>query len=189
MGNQRVVIRAAAIAAFVLMLAACNSDPVDKSGASKPTHPTTLRMLVPTAGDLEAQFFADGVAKRSKGQLHVQIDSETYSDSYPQQEQQAAVALSQGKADLGFIAGREWAQAGDAGFAALQTPFLVTTLAAATAVTRAPVAKTLLTGLSSRHVVGLALSVQEPRQLLTTRPFFGSDLAGAHITASASAGE
>jgi TRAP-type C4-dicarboxylate transport system substrate-binding protein len=181
MGNRRVSIRLVAVAALVAMLAACNSDPVDKTGAPIPTHPATLRMLVPAAGDPEARFFADAVAKRSNGQLHVQIDSNTYSDSDPQQEERAAVALSHGQADLGFLAGREWAQAGDAGFAALQTPFLVTTLTAATRVTRAPVAQALLTGLSSRNVVGLALSVQEPRQLLTTRPFFGSDLAGAHI--------
>ena len=77
-----------------------------------------------------AQVIMDRDTGRSKGFGFVEMSSD--------QEAQAAIALSRGQADLGFLAGREWAQAGDTGFAALQTPFLVTTVSAATAVTSSP---------------------------------------------------
>ena len=171
------------VAAFVMILvvAGCNSASVAKTGASASPHTIRLTMLVPAAGDVDAAYFASQVRRRTHNRVHVTIDSQTYSDSDPRREQLVAPALAAGRADLGFVAGREWADDGDDGFAALQTPFLITTLQATSAVTQSDAAAGILHGLASKHVVGLALVPNEPRQLLTEQPIFGAELAHSRI--------
>ena len=72
------------------------------------------------------------------------------------------------------------ARADDAQGAVL-TPFTVTTVDTGIALARSPIAADLLQGLSAFGVVGLAVTPGEPRQLLTSAPLFGPDLAGTHL--------
>lgn len=163
------------------LLVACNADLVTKSGAPADPRVKTLTMLVPTAGQPEASSFVKAVAARSGGRLKVVIDNASYNDASPQREQLVVGGIRNGQAELGFIAGRNFTQAGDQGFAALQTPFLITTVEAAARATKSAAAADILEGLKGAGVVGLALVADEPRQLLTTRPIFDSDLKGARI--------
>jgi TRAP-type C4-dicarboxylate transport system substrate-binding protein len=168
--------RAVAALAAILLVAGCNSASVSKTGASASPDTLRLTMLVPSAGDVDAAYFAAQVERRTHKHVRVTIDSQTYNDADPRRELLVAPALDAGRADLGFVAGRDWADDGNDGFTALQTPFLITTLRASIDVTRGSAAADILHGLSAKHVVGLALVPNEPRQLLTTMPFFGADL-------------
>jgi TRAP-type C4-dicarboxylate transport system substrate-binding protein len=177
---NRCVSRALLVMLAIGILAGCNADPVDKSGAG-PDSPTTLNMLLPEAGDPEGQFFVDAVSRRSNGRLHIAVDSTTYNSTDPGLEALAVGSLRNGKADLGFVAARNLAAAGDGGFQALMAPFAVTTLDASLALSQGPVATTLLHGLRPLGLVGLGLIPGEPRQILSTRPLFGPTLGGAGI--------
>jgi TRAP-type C4-dicarboxylate transport system substrate-binding protein len=177
---NRCVSPALLVTLAIVILAGCNADPVDKSGAG-PDSPTTLTMLLPEAGDPEGQFFVDAVARRSNGRLHIVVDSATYNSADPAREARAVGAVRDGKADLGFVAARNLAAAGDGGFQALMAPFAVTTLDATLALSQSPVATTLLQGLGPLGLVGLGLIPGEPRQILSTRPLFGPTLGGAGI--------
>jgi hypothetical protein len=69
-----------------------------------------------------------------------------------------------------------------AGFQALDTPFLVTTVQATDNLASGPVAGALLRQLTPLGLVGLGLIPNEPRQFLSTRPLIApADFAGARL--------
>jgi TRAP-type C4-dicarboxylate transport system substrate-binding protein len=172
---------AAAIAVAVLGLAACgNTARVGKAGTvSRPV--TVIKLQVPDTGDPYSVYFAQDVARRSHGTLRV-VPEFGSSTAAPAAEAKLVAALRAGRADFSYQPARDWAAAGVAGFQALDTPFLVTTVQATDALANGPVAGALLRQLTPLGLVGLGLIPNEPRQFLSTLPLIApADFAGTRL--------
>lgn len=166
--------------ACVAALTGCGSA-VGKSGAPA-TATTVIRLGAADTNNAQLLFFASKVDTSSHHRIHIDIDLTTYFSETPGGEAKLAEALEAGKVDLGYLPSRDWAQAGATGFAALQTPGLLTTTAQEVQLSRDPIATELLSGLSSEGVVGLGLIPDEVRRLITRKPLLGADdLHGARI--------
>jgi TRAP-type transport system periplasmic protein len=161
---------AAALTAALLGLAACaNTARVDKAGTV--SHPVTVITLqMPDGTQPDGIYFAHDVARRSGGTLKVVIDPTTYASRAPANEARLVAALRAGRAGFSYQPARDWAAAGVAGFQALDTPFLVTTVQATENLASGPVAGALLRQLRPLGLVGLGLIPNEPRQFLSARP-------------------
>jgi TRAP-type transport system periplasmic protein len=173
---------AAVLAAAVLGPAACGSTArIDKAGTV--SHPVTVITLqMPDGTQPDGIYFAQDVSRRSGGTLKVVIDPTTYASSAPANEAKLVAALRAGRAGFSYQPGRDWAAAGVAGFQALDTPFLVTTVQATVKLATSPVAGALLRQLTPLGLVGLGLIPNEPRQILSTRPLIAAaDFDGARI--------
>jgi|HubBroStandDraft_6_1064221.scaffolds.fasta_scaffold14460_3 TRAP-type C4-dicarboxylate transport system substrate-binding protein len=161
---------AAALAAAVLGLAACTGTPsIGKSGAVNRAV-TTITLQMPDTDDPDGVYFAQDVARRSHGTLEVDVDGASYASTLPSNEARLAAALRAGRVGFSYQPARDWAAAGVAGFQALDTPFLVTTVQASEALAASPVAAALLGQLSRLGLVGIGLIPTQPRQVLSTRP-------------------
>ena len=160
---------AAALTAAVLALAACaNTARIDQAGTV--SHPVTvIKLHVPDTGDPYSLYFAQDVSRRSHGTLRVVSDFGS-STAAPVAEAKLVAALRAGRAGYSYQPTRDWAAAGVAGFQALDTPFLVTTVQATDNLADGPVAGALLRQLTPLGLVGLGLIPNEPRQILSTRP-------------------
>jgi TRAP-type C4-dicarboxylate transport system substrate-binding protein len=178
----RTPLAAAALAAALLGLAACGNTPrVNKAGTA--SHAVTVITLqMPDGTQPDGIYFAQDVARRSGGTLKVVIDPTTYASTAPANEVKLVAALRAGRAGFSYQPARDWAVAGVAGFQALDTPFLVTTVQATDNLASGPVAGALLRQLTALGLVGLGLIPNEPRQFLSTRPLIArSDFDGARI--------
>jgi TRAP-type C4-dicarboxylate transport system substrate-binding protein len=117
---------------------------------------------MPDDAELYGQYFAQDVARRSRGALKVFIDVSGYSSAVPANEARLAAALRAGRVGFAFEPARDWAAAGLRGFEALDAPFTVTTVQASALLAASPVAAALLRELSSFGLVGLGLIPAEP---------------------------
>jgi TRAP-type C4-dicarboxylate transport system substrate-binding protein len=161
---------ATTLAVALVGLTACTGMPsIGKSGAVKQAV-TVITLQMPDTGDPDGLYFARDVARRSHGTLEVDVDGNSYASTLPSNEGRLAAALRAGRVGFSYQSARDWAAAGVAGFQALDTPFLVTTLAASEALAASPVAAALLGQLSPLGLVGIGLIPAEPRQFLSARP-------------------
>src|SRR3954451_15143108 len=149
-------------AACVMGLTACG-DSVEKTGAPF-SHTTVLRLRAADTNNPQLLSFVSTVESSSHRRLPVQRHRRTYFSETPGGEAKLAGDLGTGKVDLGYLPSRDWAQAGAAGFAALQAPGLLTTTAQAVQLAQDPIAAQLLDGLSAKGVVGLGLIPDEARR-------------------------
>lgn len=154
-------------AAVVPGLVGCTYEPsANKSGAPVQDQ-VQITLQMPDAGDAQGLYFADAVELRSGGSIHITIDATSYSSSEPSNEPKLARALETGRADIGYLPARAWADGG--AFRALLAPFVVTTTSAEQELASGPVADQILTSLPD-SVVGVGLVPAEPRRILATRP-------------------
>src|SRR4051794_12488829 len=166
--------------ACVSGLTACG-EAVEKNGAPS-SHTTVLRLGAADRNNPQLLSFVSTVESSSHRRLRIQVDQRTYFSETPGGEAKLAEDLGTGKVDLGYLPSRDWAQAGAAGFAALQAPGLLTTTAQAVQLAQDPIAAQLLGGLSAKGVVGLGLIPDEARRLITRKPVLGApDLRGERI--------
>jgi TRAP-type transport system periplasmic protein len=165
---------AAAASVALVCLAACgNAARIDKAGVA--SHAVTdISLQMPDGTQPDGIYFAQDVARRSRGTLKVLIDPTTYASSEPGNEAKLIAALRAGRVGFGYQPARDWAAAGVAGFEALEAPFLVTTAQATEKLAASPVAGALLRQLTPLGVVGLGLIPNEPRQFLSTRPLIAA---------------
>jgi TRAP-type transport system periplasmic protein len=178
----RTPLTAAALAAALLGLAACTSTArVDKAGTA--SHGVTVITLqMPDGTQPDGIYFAQDAARRSGGTLKVVIDPTTYASTAPANEAKLVAALRADRVGFSYQPARDWAVTGVAGFQALDTPFLVTTVQATDNLASGPVAGALLRQLTPLGLVGLGLIPNEPRQFLSTRPLIArSDFDGARL--------
>ncbi len=174
--------RWAGVAVVVAAVAACSSGGVDKQGASTAPAVRTLRIGMPDGGDPGGAVFVKAITERSKGRITVTVDSETYASRDPQNEVKLVADLKAGTVDGGYMPSRDWSADGVPSFQVVQTPFLLSTVEAEVQLAQSPVAATVLAGLRSHGVEGLALVPNEVRQLLTRKPWLdGGDLRGAKM--------
>jgi TRAP-type C4-dicarboxylate transport system substrate-binding protein len=168
--------------AALLGLAACgNTARIDQAGTV--SHPVTvIKLQDPDGADPYSAYFAQDVARRSHGTLRVVLDFGSYRNSNLGNEARLVAALRAGRVGYSYQAARSWAVAGVAGFQALDSPFLVTTVQATEKLVTGPVAGALLRQLAPLGLVGLGLIPNEPRQFLSTRPLIApADFAGARL--------
>jgi len=171
----------AALVAGLAGLTACGAQPINKAGSTG-LPPRTIVVQMPDASDADGLFFAQDVAKLSRGALKVTIDSQTYDSLLPANEARLTEDLRSGKVGFAYQPARDWAAVGVPGFQALLAPFAITTITASQRVAASPVAATVLGQLSGYGVVGLGLIASEPRQFLTTKPLFSlPDFSGQRI--------
>ena len=163
-------VSAAAVAAALIGLAACEGQPtVDKAGAVRHAV-TVIRLQLPDEGNPDGLYFAQDVARRSDGTLKVVVDSSTYPSTVPANEARLVAALRSRTVGFSYQPARDFAAAGVPGFQALDAPFLVTTVRASELLASSPLASAMLSQLSSLGLVGIGLIPTEPRQILSTRP-------------------
>ena len=165
----------------------CGGPAVDKQGA-RPTPVVTLRLGAADPGEPSLAHFVETVHRTTAGRLAVDVDRVTYYSETRRGPAKLAPDLRKGEVDLALIPSRDWAATGDPGFVALQTPFLVDSTTATTALARSGVARNLLEGMAAYEAVGLGLIPGEPRRLLTREPVVDpSDLSGRRVRVSDSA--
>jgi TRAP-type C4-dicarboxylate transport system substrate-binding protein len=170
--TMTVPVAAAALAVAMTGLAACTGTPsIGKSGAVNQAV-TVITLQMPDAGDPDATYFAQDVARRSHGTLQVHVDGTSYPSALPSNEARLTAALRAGRVGFSYQPARDWAAVGVPGFQALDTPFLVTTAQASEALAASPVAPALLRQLTPLGLVGIGLIPAEPRQILSVRPLF-----------------
>jgi TRAP-type C4-dicarboxylate transport system substrate-binding protein len=186
-------VSAAAVAAGVgllaLLAAGCTQrsaqGDADKAGGS--TGRVVLRLGAAYGEDQPdakwARYFANQVARLSKGTVRVDVVFRVGGDGVPDVEQRLAKRVRNGDYDLGWIGARAWDELGVTSFQALQAPFLITNYALLDKVVTSPAAGEMLAGLDRYGVVGLALVPDLLRHPVGfTHPLVTlSDLAGARI--------
>jgi TRAP-type transport system periplasmic protein len=180
MTRNRVLLGTAAVAVLV-GVAGCGAA-VTKSGAPAAASPTVLTLGTADPDDPALARFVTEVDHRSGHHLTIKVDPTTYYSETPGGEAKLASAVRAGTVPFAYIPSRDWAAVGDAGFRALQAPFVTTTTAQAAALVQGPAAGRLLTGLGAYGTVGLGLFPSEARRLLTRAPVLqASDLDGQAI--------
>jgi TRAP-type transport system periplasmic protein len=178
----RTTLAAAALTAALLVTAACASTArLDKAGSARHAV-TAITLQMPDGTQPDGIYFAQDVTRRSGGTLKVTIDPTSYASTSPANEAKLAAALRTGRVGFSYQPARDWAAAGIAGFQALDTPFLVTTVQATEKLATSPVAGALLRQLTPLGLVGLGLIPNEPRQFLSTRPLIAPpDFGGTRL--------
>lgn len=167
------------VGAAMVLLSGCSGAAVDKQGAPAVT---VLRIGVADPQEPELAYFVGAIDRLSDHRLRAEVDPTTYFSETPGGEARLVGDLRSGKVGFGFVPSRDWADAGDPGFQAVQAPFVISTTAAAATLTASPAAGDLLRGLDSANVVGLGLVAGEARRLIARKPITGAgDLAGTRV--------
>jgi TRAP-type C4-dicarboxylate transport system substrate-binding protein len=169
-------------ASVAVVLGGCQAPAVDKNGARASSPLTTIRIGASNPGDPELAYFIDALGKTSQHRLRVDIDRQTYYTETPGGEARLAGAVRSGAVQMGYVPTRDWATTGDPAFRAVQSPFLLSTTAAAVELARGPLAHQLLAGLDREGVHGLALIPGQARRLVSREPITTvADLADTKI--------
>lgn len=172
----------AGLAAALIGLAACGGLPTISKAGTIHRGATVIRVQMPDENDPDGLYFARDVARRSHGTLKIVVDSSSYPSTLPANEARLVAALRAGTASFSYQPAREFAAAGVPGFQALDAPFVVTTVRASERLAASPLARTILSQLSSLGLVGIGLIPAEPRQILSTRPLIApSSFAGIRL--------
>ncbi len=168
--------------AVAVLSASCGGPAVDKLGAPIPQPVVRLKVGVSDPGDAAFTYFVEAAQRASEGRIQLDVDRTTYYSQTPGGEANLAGALRSGTVDLAYIPSRDWAETGDIGFRAVQSPFLITTTAATIALVESQAAGELLRGMAARGVIGIGLVPAQPRRLVTRFPLVAErDLTGARI--------
>jgi TRAP-type C4-dicarboxylate transport system substrate-binding protein len=169
--------------------AGCSGHPAsssaDKSGGSGAA--VVLRLADSDESDdfnvPAVQYFADRVARISRGALRVHVTYAAAGTTVPDTDARTAELVRAGKFDLGWIDAGAWDELGVRSFQALQAPFLITSYDVLDLVATGPEAGRMLAGLNGHGVVGLALVpdlLRHPVGLV--RPLASpADFAGARV--------
>lgn len=166
------------VVAAAALLAGCGAA-VDKQGAPAVT---VLHIGTADPSDPDLAYFVAALDRLSDHRLRAEVDPTTYYSETPGGEAKLVGDLRTDKVGFGYVPSRDWADAGDPGFQAVQAPFLLSTTAAATALATSPIAGELLRGLDSAGVVGLGVVPGEARRLMARTPITAvGDLAGARV--------
>jgi TRAP-type C4-dicarboxylate transport system substrate-binding protein len=178
-GRVLALVTAASVA---VVLGGCQAPAVDKNGARASSPLTTIRIGASNPGDPELAYFIDALGKTSQHRLRVDVDRVTYYTETSGGEARLAGAVRSGAVQVGYVPTRDWATTGDPALRAVQSPFLLSTTAAAVELARGPLAHQLLAGLDREGVHGLALVPGEARRLVSREPITSvADLADARI--------
>ncbi|WP_167880474.1 TRAP transporter substrate-binding protein [Nocardioides guangzhouensis] len=142
-----------------LLLAACTQSVVDKAGGPGPVITLKLATSDYRGGPQDSQIkhFAEAVADRSAGRLHVRTTYVATGDREADFDQQVARRVQDGTFDLGVVPARSWDDLGVEGLRALQTPFLLDSDDLVDRVVDGDLAEPLLASLEGTGVRGLAL--------------------------------
>ena len=168
----------AGLAAALIGLAACGGLPTISKAGTIHRGATVIRVQMPDENDPDGLYFARDVGRRSHGTLKIVVDSSSYPSTLPANEARLVAALRAGTASFSYQPARDFAAAGVPGFQALDAPFLVTTVRVSERLAASPLARTILSQLSSLGLVGIGLIPAEPRQILSTRPLIAPSAFG-----------
>ncbi len=169
-------------AAAAVVLGGCQPPAVDKNGARTSSPVTTIRIGASNPADPGLAYFIDALGRTSQHGFRVDVDRKTYYTETPGGEARLAGDVRSGAVQAGYVPTRDWATTGDPAFRAVQSPFLLSTTAAAVELARGPLAHQLLAGLDREGVHGLALVPGEARRLVSREPITTvADLADAKI--------
>jgi TRAP-type C4-dicarboxylate transport system substrate-binding protein len=152
--RQWLVVAAALAAAFASP--GCDTGDASKAGGSEP--PLTLRLVTaeqpnqPAAAAIKE--FVRQVEEASDRSIRVRVE---WLAGVHALDQRAALKVSGGEADLGFVSARAWDTEGVTTLRALHAPFLVDDDELMQEATRGGLAEEMLRGLEAANVVGLAL--------------------------------
>jgi TRAP-type C4-dicarboxylate transport system substrate-binding protein/sugar lactone lactonase YvrE len=114
--------------------------------------------------------FIEQVKTLSDGDITIEPIWQAGSDTTPVFEQGVVKVVMEGQYDLGLAGSRAWDSLGITSFQALQAPFLITDDALAEAVAASEIGTQMLDGLSSAHVIGLALWPEDLRYPFSVIP-------------------
>ena len=119
MNRNNATIRLTAVAVAALAgLTACSTKPISKAGSTdQPAKTIVLQM--PDGSDADGLYFAQDVAKLSRGALTVTIDSKTYNSRSPASEARLTANVRAGRVGFAYQPARDWAAVGVPGFQAL----------------------------------------------------------------------
>jgi TRAP-type C4-dicarboxylate transport system substrate-binding protein len=173
----------------VITLSGCSaattgSAPVDHAGGRLTT--VTLQAVSSESADrpsgAQLKSFVDAVRKRSDGRIVIDATYGPTTGTDPDQE--VIERVKDGTFDIGFAASRAFSTEGIPTFAALTTPFLIETDAAATAVVRDDsVVRPMLAGLTPAGLTGLSIFPETIRHPFGfSQPVLGpADYVGAGL--------
>ncbi|MEO6572157.1 MAG: hypothetical protein ABIO83_11495 [Ilumatobacteraceae bacterium] len=157
--------RVALIVALLLSgaLIACGST--DKSGAPVAAAPAELNIATRTLGTGGAADFADTVTKASGGRLTIVVESSAHRSDGRPAEASILADVASGNVALGVVSVEALQAAGVHSLDPLIAPGVVTTVEFETAIAGSALATTMLGGVATAGVVGLAI-VPGPIHLL-----------------------
>lgn len=152
MQRRPLALFALALAATLFVASGCGRS--DKAGGI--TSPAVLRLLA-SAPDPFGDDFAAEVRKLSHGRMRVEVTHAGSRYLTPDRDVRFARWVAAGRFDLGEIQAEAWDKLGVRSFEPFELPFLVSDQSLLKAVLQSPVPARMLSGLSRRGVVGLAL--------------------------------
>jgi TRAP-type C4-dicarboxylate transport system substrate-binding protein len=170
--------------------AACGSGNVDKA-VGPVTKPVVLTLADGETDYSNAQPFANAVSRLSHGMLQIKIES-SWRFNDPNDETDLIKDVQTGKAALGITASRAFDTMGIDSFQALQTPFLIDSVALERKVLASAIPGQMLAGLKPAGLVGLGVlpgPLRRPlgftKPLLAASSYRGARIAirPSHVTA------